>query len=127
MSDAHEAQASGLDRLSVDELPPDAPEAVRQAKAAGKKILRLSDEFDRGEVLWFRRPTVAEMEQFINVAGFKKRPVVATKRLVKACAIHPSAQEMMARLEAEPMLGTSLADKLQEALGGNREFDLEVF
>lgn len=116
-----------LAELALAELPDDAPRAVREAVATCKKVIRISDDFDRGEVLYFRQPTSAQLNRFVEVAGFRKKPLAATSRLLTECALAPSADELKARLAAEPMLGQELYDALNKAMGGGRDFDVQVF
>ncbi|MBW2619476.1 MAG: hypothetical protein JRC92_11435 [Deltaproteobacteria bacterium] len=103
------------------------PEAVRQAKANGKKILKISDEFGRGETFYFVMPTRTQMDLFIETTAFKKKPLAAMMRITKTCALDPSGADLMARFETEPALALELYERINTALGGNRNFDLEVF
>lgn len=107
-------------------LPVDWPKKVKDYKTAtGKPVIVLTD-VDSGERYFFRRPTVPEINRSMGQMARKKQ-VQAFTRLVQDCAIYPEPSEAQALMAKDPALAMPWGEKLLESVGGNREFDSQVF
>jgi len=102
---------------------PSLPEAVAEAKKAGKRVLLISD----GEMeFYFARPTKAAVKRFQDdVSRSKGKASGALEQFVLGCAVHPDRKRLQEVFEEEPGIVPNLADRLHESVGGDREFEVK--
>jgi hypothetical protein len=97
----------------------DLPQAVQEAKAAGKTVLMLTGEDDRQ--LFFEKPGAKDIERFISTAN-KGKATQAVKNLVLEMAIHPPCDELAAEFRENPGRMVALNSALQASVGMNEDF-----
>ena len=99
-------------------------EAIDKAKAAnpGRDIMLLSAG---GYEVVAKAPGTAEMNMFRDLIASEKTKPRATERLLRACVLHPSQEELGAMLEKKPGLVESFGGKLVEEAGITEEAEVK--
>lgn len=95
------------------------PQAVIDAKTAGKTVLVLTGDDDKP--YYFTKPGKRDIERFIGTA-VKGKAALAAKNLVLEMAISPSSTDLAAEYEESPGRMVALNNALQAAVGMNEEF-----
>lgn len=111
----------------IKQLAEEGLEAVAKALESGKRVIRISDEFEGEEDFYFRRPGNRDQESFQTTAQIRQKVLTAMERMARECAIHPDGKALIKRFKAEPALAMEIHEQLNKAMGGGRGFDAQDF